>query len=98
MNADPTPTGDVEIDIRYFAMIREIVGQSSERRRLPDGLTIGELFDRLIEEHPRLVRLKPMVMPMANKSYVAADYRVRDGDEIAFIPPVSGGAVAHFRV
>jgi molybdopterin synthase catalytic subunit len=98
VNADRNPAGDMEVDIRYFAMVREIVGRPSERRRVPDGLTAAELFDRLIEEHPRLERLRPIVMLMVNKAYVPSDYRLCDGDEVAFIPPVSGGEAARFRV
>jgi molybdopterin converting factor subunit 1 len=98
MSSHRAPTGDLAVDIRYFAMIREIVGRSSERRRVPDGITVGELFDRLIAEHPRLERLKPIAMLMVNKAYVSSDYRLREGDEVAFIPPVSGGESARFRV
>ena len=88
----------MDVDVRYFAMIREIVGRSGERRRVPEGATAGDLFDALASEHPRLARLKPMVMPMVNQAYVPVDHPLRHGDEVAFIPPVSGGEPKRFRI
>ncbi len=88
----------MDIDVRYFAMIREILGRSSERRTVAEGATAGDLFDVLAGEHPRLARLKPMVMPMVNKAYVPVDYPLSHGDEVAFIPPVSGGEPQRFRI
>jgi molybdopterin synthase catalytic subunit len=88
----------VEIDIRYFAMIREVVGRAAERRRVSEGLTAGALFDNLIAEHPRLQRMRPVTMLMVNQSYVRPDHPLSDGDEVAFIPPVSGGDEARFRI
>jgi molybdopterin synthase catalytic subunit len=56
------------------------------------------LFDRVVSEHPRLERIKPVTMLMVNRAYVDAGHLLRDGDEVAFIPPVSGGETARFRV
>ena len=88
----------MDVDIRYFAMIREIVGRSRERRTVAEGATAGGLFDALVAEHPRLERLKPVVLPMVNQVYVPIDHPLRDGDEVAFIPPVSGGEPKRFRI
>jgi molybdopterin converting factor subunit 1 len=88
----------VEVEVRYFAMIREVVGRSAERRQVPDDMTVGGLFDSLIAEFPRLERIKPVTMLMVNRAYVEPDSLLRDGDEVAFIPPVSGGEYARFRV
>lgn len=81
----------MRVTLRHFAVIRETIGRKEEAIDIPAGETIGALFDRLASEHPRLAPLKRSVMMMANQEYVADDYVVRDGDEIAFIPPVSGG-------
>jgi molybdopterin synthase catalytic subunit len=88
----------VDIEVRYFAMIREVVGRGAERRQVPDDMTVGGLFDALIAEFPRLERVKPVTMLMVNRAYVPPDSLLHDGDEVAFIPPVSGGASARFRV
>lgn len=88
----------INVEVRHFAMIREIVGRAGEQLSVAEGATAGDLFDALTTEFPRLERLKPMVMPMVNRTYVPADHILRDGDEVAFIPPVSGGEPKRFRV
>jgi MoaE-MoaD fusion protein len=90
--------GHVEINVRYFAIIREIVGRSTERRSVPEGTTAGDVFDALTGDFPRLQRMKPVTMLMVNKAYVTHDHALRDGDELAFIPPVSGGEGKRFRI
>jgi len=88
----------MDIDIRFFAIIREILGRSTERRHLPDGATAGDVFDELTRENPRLERMKPVTMLMVNKAYVTHDHELHDGDELALIPPVSGGGQSRFCV
>jgi MoaE-MoaD fusion protein len=90
--------GMIEIDVRYFAMIREIVGAPAQRRQLADGATAGDLFDALIRDYPRLERLRPVTMLMVNQAYVDDDHPLATGDEVALIPPVSGGHGKRFRV
>ena len=88
----------MDVDVRYFAIIREILGLSAERRNVPEGTTAGDVFTQLIRENPRLERMRPVTMLMVNKAYVTHDHELRDGDELALIPPVSGGAESRFRV
>ena len=88
----------MNVDVRYFAIIREIVGRSAERRIVPEGATAGDLFDALAVEFPVLERLKPVTMLMVNKAYVESDHALREGDEMALIPPVSGGELSRFRI
>jgi molybdopterin synthase catalytic subunit len=82
----------MRVTLRHFALIRETIGQQAEERSIAPGTTISELYDQLASEFPRLAPLKASVMMMANQSYVAGDYAIGDGDEIVYIPPVSGGA------
>ena len=88
----------VDVDIRYFAVIREIVGRSAERREVPSGTTVGDIFSQLIHEHPRLERMRPVTMLMVNKAYVTHDHELHAGDELALIPPVSGGGRSRFWI
>jgi MoaE-MoaD fusion protein len=88
----------VNVDVRYFAIIREIVGLAADRREVPEGATAGDVFAQLISENPRLERMKPVTMLMVNKAYVTHDQVLHDGDELALIPPVSGGGRPEFRV
>jgi molybdopterin synthase catalytic subunit len=88
----------INVDLRYFAAMREALGRSSERLSVPAGTTAGALLDRLVAEQPKLDRIRSVVMVMVNQSYAAADTVLKEGDEVAFIPPVSGGAPAFYRV
>jgi molybdopterin synthase catalytic subunit len=82
----------MRVTLRHFALIRETIGSKTEEREFIDGETVGDLFDRMVADHPRLAPLKRSVMMMANETYVSSNYVLQDGDEIAFIPPVSGGS------
>jgi molybdopterin synthase catalytic subunit len=88
----------MDVDIRFFAVIREIVGRAAERRQLAEGATAGDLFDELAREYPRLERMRPVTMLMVNKAYVTHDHVLHNGDELALIPPVSGGGQPRFQV
>lgn len=82
----------MRVTLRHFALIRETIGRQIEERTVEPGTSISGIYDILATEHPRLAPLKVSVMMMANQEYVPADYAVKDGDEIVFIPPVSGGS------
>ena len=91
----------MRVRLRYFAILREALGRSEETREVADETTAGELFDLIATEVPRLSGLKRSVMLMVNQDYVSANHPLRDGDELALIPPVSGGCDAaprRFRV
>ena len=87
----------MQVRLRYFAMIRETLGRAEETRDVPTGTTAGQLFDALAAEQPRLAPLKGTTLMMVNQEYVPAGHPLSDGDEVALIPPVSGGD-GRFRV
>lgn len=82
----------MQIRLRYFAMVREIVGQSRATLDVPEGATAGMVFERLVADYPRLQGTAKSVMLMVNQEYVSPDHQLAEGDELALIPPVSGGA------
>lgn len=88
----------MQVQLRYFAMIRELLGRPSERRQIDQGATAGSLFDLVAAETPRLAPLKGSTMLMVNEEYVSPDHPLVDGDEVAFIPPVSGGSPGSIRL
>jgi MoaE-MoaD fusion protein len=88
----------LQIKLLYFAIVREMTGCREATLNLPDGTSLERLFDHLADEHPGLRRLRPSLMFMVNEEYASTDYLLRDGDEVALIPPVSGGEEARFRV
>ena len=58
---------------------------------LPDGATVMDLISKLALEYTRFTDLAPSLMVSVNQAYVKRDAKLQDGDEVAFIPPVSGG-------
>lgn len=81
----------MRVRLRYFAMIRELVGRSEETRDVASGTTAGRLLDLLVEETPRLAAIRSSVLLMVDQEYVPAETILSDGTEVALIPPVSGG-------
>jgi molybdopterin synthase catalytic subunit len=87
----------MQITVRYFASIREVIGLRSEVRDVPESMTAGALLDQIVREHPEIEGLRRASRIMLNQDYAEPDQLLSDGDELALIPPVSGGSDA-FRV
>jgi molybdopterin synthase sulfur carrier subunit len=79
----------MRVRLRFFAGLRERMGASAERQVRP-GTTVGALWRRLVAERPELGRVP--VRFAVNEEYVGAGHRLAEDDEVAFFPPVSGGA------
>ena len=80
------------ITLRHFAIIRETVGAETETRTVPDGTTAADIAAALRAEYPRIAGLLRTSPVMVNAAYADLDKALEDGDEVAFIPPVAGGA------
>ncbi len=80
------------ITLRYFAIIRETVGAESETRDVPAGTTAADVAADLGARYPRIAGLLRSSPVMVNAEYAELDRPLADGDEVAFIPPVAGGA------
>ena len=72
-----------------------MTGRRELNLEVREGLTVGELHRDLCARFPRLADYRGSLMYSVNAEYVPADHPLADGDEVAFIPPVSGGAHAH---
>lgn len=88
----------IEVRVRYFAMVRELLGTSEETRTVEAGASVGALLDAIVAEHPRLAGAKRTTMLMVNRKYAEVDHVLANGDEVALIPPVSGGEPCRYRV
>ncbi len=75
--------------IRLFASYRESAGTNRLDTTLPAGATVADLLTALTPQLPSLGRTRGLVV--VNQEYVTPDARLCDGDEVALIPPVSGG-------
>jgi molybdopterin converting factor subunit 1 len=81
----------VRVTVRLFARLRDIAGQAELYREVEPGSTIGTVWRRLVEEFPELASYERSISSAINADYARMDEAVKDGDEVAFLPPVSGG-------
>jgi molybdopterin synthase catalytic subunit len=86
----------MQVTVKYFAMFRERLGISEESLELAEGALMRAVRDHVVQRAPELQPLLERSMIMRNHEYVGIDDALAEGDEIAVIPPVSGGD--HFRV
>ncbi len=84
----------MRIRIRLFALQRELAGAREIAVDLPDGATVEAGWQALVERHPVLAPGRPSMRFARNGTYADVTEVLADGDELAFIPPVSGGAPA----
>ena len=77
---------------RFFALYRERVGQTMVEIELPADSTVGDLVGEVMRRWPDFAPDPSKIVTAANKEYVKHTHVLDDGDEVAFIPPVSGGA------
>jgi molybdopterin synthase catalytic subunit len=82
------------LHLKLFATLRERARTAELEREFPDGTTVAEIWKVLKGEIPALAGHRDSVGFAVNQEYVEGDYRPRNDDEVAFIPPVSGGAPA----
>jgi MoaE-MoaD fusion protein len=78
--------------LKLFATLRERAHAAELVREFPDGTTVEQIWKHLVGEFPALGGHHDSVGFAVNQEYVEGDFKPRQGDEIAFIPPVSGGA------
>ena len=82
----------MHITILLFARLREIAGAPMLSRDLPEGSTARQAWDALAGEFPGIAEYEATVSCAVNEEYARLTTALHDGDEIAFLPPVSGGA------
>ncbi len=81
----------MNIKVLFFASCRDLIGTGEREMTLSDGVTITDLISKLASEQARFTDMAPSLMVSVNQAYVERDAVLQDGDEVAFIPPVSGG-------
>ncbi len=80
----------MNLTIALFGIAREIVGQSSLELSVPAGQSAAGLLAELRAQYPALANLRSLAVAV-NNEYAADDVALHERDEIALIPPVSGG-------
>lgn len=81
----------MKIRVKLFAALREVVGRQEMEVELEPGTTAGELLDFLVAEHSKLARYLNVIQVAINQEFAERDTPIADDDEVALLPPVSGG-------
>ena len=82
----------IRVRVRLFAVLRERAGTGEVTVELPEGATVADVREMLLRELPKLEGFSDRVAFAVNQDYVRSDTPLKDGDEVALIPPVSGGS------
>jgi molybdopterin converting factor subunit 1 len=81
----------VHVTVRLFARLRDIVGAGELSRDVTSGASVGTLWRQLVADHPGLAAYERSISSAVNADYARVDHVLSEGDEVAFLPPVSGG-------
>ena len=81
----------MHVRVRLFASLRDAAGRPEARLELPGGATAESAWQALVEGHPALAARRASLAVSVNRAYASFETVLQDADEVAFIPPVSGG-------
>jgi molybdopterin converting factor subunit 1 len=81
----------MRIRVRLFARLRDIVGATEMDMDMPAPATAGDVWNALAARYPELDAYASTISCARNEEYARTSVQLADGDEVAFLPPVSGG-------
>lgn len=82
----------MRVTVLYFAAARERAASRSDSLELPEGATAGDALRAACAAHPQLSTLADKLRLAVDQQFAGPETRLRDGAEVALIPPVAGGA------
>ncbi len=84
-------TQTIRVKVLFFGRLKEIVGHTEETLESPGTVSIEQLFALYSGRYPELAKYRSSLVASRNQEFAAWDTLLRSGDEVAFLPPVSGG-------
>jgi molybdopterin converting factor subunit 1 len=81
----------MRVRVLFFGQLRDITGVTSEDAELSDGARVEDLFERYGRKFPKLAEFRTSIAASVNQEYAGWRAPLTAGDEVAFLPPVSGG-------
>ena len=81
----------MKVKVLFFAQFREVIGASERTFDISADSNAGELLNRIVAENPALESIAHRSVIAVNRTTVPRDTRLRGGDEVAFLPPMTGG-------
>jgi molybdopterin synthase catalytic subunit len=82
---------NMRVRVLFFGMLRELVGRPSEDADFPEGADLRAVFESYATRYPLLRELAPSIVVAQNQQFAQLSASITEGDEVAFLPPVSGG-------
>ncbi|HZU26790.1 MAG TPA: molybdenum cofactor biosynthesis protein MoaE [Bryobacteraceae bacterium] len=82
----------MRVRVLFFGVLRDIAGVAEDRLDMPENATLGAIFDHYAQLFPRLRQMSASIVMARNQAFAARGDSIADGDEVALLPPVSGGA------
>lgn len=91
-NSSVSPVSQtIRVKVLFFGRLKDVVGQAEDTLEFADASTIEQLFARYVTRHPELAKYRSSLVASRNQEFAAWDTPLSSGDEVAFLPPVSGG-------
>jgi molybdopterin converting factor subunit 1 len=81
----------MRIKVLFFGRLKEIVGRAEDEVEISEDERLADVFARYGARYPEAGRLRGSLVAAVNQEFATWDSRLRNGDEVAFLPPVSGG-------
>ena len=82
----------MRVRVLFFGMLKDLVGRASEESDVPEGSSLRSVFEDYACRYPRLRDISRSIVLARNQEFADAGTSLEDGDEVAFLPPVSGGS------
>lgn len=82
----------MRVRVLFFGMLKDVVGHSGEDFDAPEGSSLASVFESYADRFPRLREIARSIVIARNQEFADISTHLSEGDEIAFLPPVSGGA------
>ena len=87
----PPVSQTIRVTVLFFGRLKELAGHAEHSIESADATTIEQLFALYAARYPELAKYRSSVVASRNREFAAWDTPLRTGDEVAFLPPVSGG-------
>jgi molybdopterin synthase catalytic subunit len=81
----------MRVKVLFFGVLKDVVGKPEDLLDLAEGATVGGVFEEYARRFPPLREMAASIVPARNQEFSPVSTPVEDGDEVAFLPPVSGG-------
>ena len=79
------------VTVRFYSYFKDLAGCEQTQESLPEGSTLGQLFNQIAGRFPRLASMRNSTLMAVGVEYRGRSETLKHGDEVSFFPPVQGG-------